>query len=153
MPWEPHNQSTNNYVFVDSSLFFKNLICKANLAETRIYQITSKGISDYNDRCIEAHLLTHMLADDKIGRTTAEFGNVICNILKVVCVMNVHKEKKILAIYVLTKLQPIRGHPFLVSPCVIPCYKIISIKNSLCTQDDNFSGFNRFLEKVIKNFN
>ena len=96
MPWEPHNQSTNNYVFVDSSLFFKNLICKANLAETRRYQITSKGISDYNDRCIEAHLLTHMLADDKIGRTTAEFGNVICNILKVVCVMNVHKRKKIL---------------------------------------------------------
>ena len=35
------------------------------------------------------------------------------------------------------------------SPCVIPCYKTIPIKISVCAQDDNFSGFNRFLEKVI----
>ena len=27
------------------------------------------------------------------------------------------------------------------SPSVIPCYKIIPIKNSFCSQDDNFFGF------------
>ena len=38
----------------------------------------------------------------------------------------------------------------MVSPCVIPCYKIIPIQNSVRAQDDYFSGLNRLLEKVIK---
>ena len=66
--------------------------------------------------------------------------------------MNVHKGKIfLLATYDPTQLQPIRGRPFLVSPCVIPCCKIIPVKNSVRAQDDNFSGFNILLEKVIKN--
>ena len=59
------------------------------------------------------------------------------------------QRRKFLATYNPTQLQPIIGRPFLVSPCVIPCYKIIPIKNSVRAQDGNFSGFNRFLEKVI----
>ena len=44
----------------------------------------------------------------------------------------------LLATYNPTQLQPNRGHPFLVSPCVIPCYKIIPIKNYVRAKDDFF---------------
>ena len=66
--------------------------------------------------------------------------------------MSVHKEKKIvLEIYDTTQLQLIRGHLFLVSLCIFPCYKNIPIKSSVRTQDKYFSGYNRFLETIIKN--
>ena len=91
-----------------------------------------------------------MISNDKICQTPAEFDNEIDNIFKVICGMNVHKGKKNLhATYDLTKLQPIRGRPFMVSPCVIPCHKIIPIKHSVRLQDVNFSGFNIFLEIFI----
>ena len=48
------------------------------------------------------------------------------------------KEKNILAKYDPTQIQPIRGRPFMVPPCVISCCKIIPIKNSVRTQDDIF---------------
>ena len=80
-----------------------------------------------------------MISNDKIGQTPAKFDNVIDNIFKVVCGMNVQKEEKnLLETCNPTQLQPIRGRSFLVSPCVIPCYKIIPIKNSVRSQDDNF---------------
>ena len=77
-----------------------------------------------------------MISNDKIGQTPAKFDNVIDNIFKVVCGMNVHKEEKnLLETCNPTQLQPIRGRSFMVSPCVIPCYKIIPIKNSVSAQD------------------
>ena len=90
-----------------------------------------------------------MIANDKIGQTPAKFDNVIDNIFKFVWGINVHKRKNLLETYDPTQLQPIRGRQFLVSPCVITCYKIIPIKNSVRAQDDKFSGFNRLLGKVI----
>ena len=93
-----------------------------------------------------------MISNDKIGQTLDEFDNAIDNIFKVVCSMNVHKGNKfILATFDPTQLQPIRGRPFLVYPCVIKCYKSIPIKNSVRVQDGNFSGFNRFLENILNN--
>ena len=59
------------------------------------------------------------------------------------------RKKTLHATYDPTQLQPIRGCPFMVSPCVIPRYKIIPIKHSVRVQDVNFSGFNRFLEIFI----
>ena len=92
-----------------------------------------------------------MVCNDKIGQTPVKFDNVIYNIFKVVCCMNGHKGNTfILATYNSIKLQSIRGCLFMVSPCVIPCYNIISFKNSVRTQDDNFSGFNRLIETFIK---
>ena len=71
----------------------------------------------------------HMIANDKIGQTPAGFDNVIDNILKVVCGMNFQKGKIFLLVsYDPTQLQPIRWRPFLVSPYVIPYYKIIPDK-------------------------
>ena len=56
-----------------------------------------------------------MIDNDKIGQTSAESDNVTDNIVKVACSMNVYKgDKFILVTYDPTKLQPIRGHPFLV---------------------------------------
>ena len=93
----------------------------------------------------------HMIANNGIGQTPAEFDNENDNIFEVIFVMNVHKGNKfLLATYYPTQLQPIIGSSFLVSPCVIPCHKIIPLK-TIRAQDDNFSGFNRFVEKVIKN--
>ena len=90
-----------------------------------------------------------MISNDKIGQNPTKFDNLIDNIFKVVCGMNVHKLNKcIIATYNPTQLQPIRGHPCILSPCVIPCYKIISIKNYFRVQYDNFSGFNRLLENL-----
>ena len=37
-----------------------------------------------------------------------------------------------------TQIQPIIGRLFLLSPCVIPHYKISPIKNSVHAQDDKF---------------
>ena len=81
-----------------------------------------------------------MISNDKIGQNPAKFDNVIDNIFKVVYGMNVQKGNKfILATYNPTQLQTVRGRLFLVYPCVIPCYKIIPIKNYVRAQDDNFS--------------
>ena len=94
-----------------------------------------------------------MIANDKTGQIPAEFDNEIDNIFKVVCAMNVHKGFFFfLAAYDQTKLKPIKGRPFLVSPCVIPCLKIIPIKHTVHVEDGNVSGFNRFLEKNIKTY-
>ena len=62
-----------------------------------------------------------MIANDRIGQNPAKFDNEIGNIFKVVCGMNVHKGKKNLATYKPTQLQPIRGRPFMVPLCVMPC--------------------------------
>ena len=57
-----------------------------------------------------------MIANNKIGQTPAEFDNDIGNILKVVCGMNVRKEKTFLLVtYDPTQLQPIRESQFMVS--------------------------------------
>ena len=80
-----------------------------------------------------------MIPNEKIGQNPAKFDNVIDNIFKFVCGINVHKGNKfLLSTYDPTQLQPIRVRPFLVSFCVIPFHKIIPIKNSVCAQDDNF---------------
>ena len=65
--------------------------------------------------------------------------------------MNVHKGFFfILAIYDPTQLQPIIGCLFLVSPCVIPCYKVSPIKNSVHAQDDNFFRIQHIARKSYK---
>ena len=92
-----------------------------------------------------------MIDNDKIGQTSAKFDNVIDNIFKVVCGIIAHKGNKfIFSTYDPAQLQTIRGRPLLVSPCDIPCYKIILLNNLVRTQDDNFSGFNRLIEKNHK---
>ena len=79
-----------------------------------------------------------MIANDEIGKIPAEFDNFL-TIFSIFLVINVHKGNKfILSTYEPTQLQQIIGRPFLVYPCVIPCYKIILIKNSVHAQDDNF---------------
>ena len=80
-----------------------------------------------------------MIANDKIGQTPTKFDNVIDNIFKLFCGMNVHKGGKfLLAIYDPTQLQPIIGRPFLVCRCVITYYKISTIKNCVRAQDDMY---------------
>ena len=119
-----------------------------------VYQMTELAIQKLErfPNKIEFFWSIHMVANGEIGQTPTRFDNVIDNIFKVVCVINVQKENKFrLAIYDPTQFQPIRGHPSMVSPCVIPCYNITPIKNSVRAQDDNFSGFNRLLETVTNN--
>ena len=53
--------------------------------------------------------------------------------------MNAHKGNKLVfATYDPTQLQPIKGRPFMVSPCIIPCYKVVQIKNSVRAQNEGF---------------
>jgi len=81
----------------------------------------------------------NLICNDEIGQTQAEFDNVIDNILKLVSHINIHKGNKLLfTMYDPTQLQPIRGSPFIVSPYVIPCYKVVKIKNSVCAQNKDF---------------
>ena len=84
-----------------------------------------------------------MIANDKTSQNPDKFDNQIDNFSKLFAVWMFTKEKKILATYDPTKLQHIRGRPFLVYPCVITCYKRIPIKNSVRAQDDKFLFFNR----------
>ena len=74
-----------------------------------------------------------MIANDEIVKTPAKFDNVIENISKFFVVWMFTKGENIIATEYPTQLQPIRGRPFLVFPCVIPC-----IKNSVRAQDDDF---------------
>ena len=66
------------------------------------------------------------------------------------------KEKiYILVTYNQTQIQPIIGRQFMVSPCIIPCYKIIPIKNSIRAQDDKFSTIQKIsinsYKEIIQN--
>ena len=60
-----------------------------------VYQITELAIQKLErfPNRIEFIRSIHMIADDKIGQNPAKFDNVIDNIFKVVCGMNVHKVK------------------------------------------------------------
>ena len=118
-----------------------------------VYQTTDLAIHKLKPfpYIIEFISSTRIIANAKIGQTPAKFDNVIGNIFKAFCGMNVHKGSKILLeIYNPTQLQTIRGRPFMVSPCVIPCCKIIPIQNYIHAKDDNFAGFKILLETVIK---
>ena len=60
-----------------------------------VYQMTKLAIqklSRFPNR-IEFIQTIHMISNDKIVQTPAEFDNVMDNIFKVVCGINVHKEK------------------------------------------------------------
>ena len=86
-----------------------------------------------------------MISNDEIGQIPTKFDNAIENNFKVVCGMDVNKGNIfLLETYHPTQLQHIRGRPFLVSPCVIPCYKIIPIKISVRAQDDSFQDSTDF---------
>ena len=86
-----------------------------------------------------------MIDNDKVGQTPTKFDNVVDKKIESVCVMNVHKGNRfVLASCDPTQPQPIRGRPFMVSPCVIPCYKIISIKDSVRAQYEIFQDSTDF---------
>ena len=72
-----------------------------------VYQIIELDIQklEYFPNIIEFIRIIHLIANEDIGQTPAEFDNVIDNIFKVVCGMNVHKGNKfLLATYDQTKL-------------------------------------------------
>ena len=92
-----------------------------------------------------------MIDNDESGQTPEIFDNVIDNILRILCGINFHKWKKstcnILPDTAPTnKRMSIFGVPL--------CYAMLqnySYQKSIYTQDDNFSGFNIFLEKLQRN--
>ena len=119
-----------------------------------VYHITEPAIHKLErfPNIIEFIRSIHIIDNDKIGQSPAKFDNLIDNLFKVVCGMNVHKGSKFLsATCDPTQLQPIRVRPFMMSTCVIPCCKSIPIKHSVRAQDDFFSGFNRLIGNFIKN--
>ena len=58
-----------------------------------VYQMTKLAIQKLErfPNIIEFIRIIHMIANDKIGQTPAEFDNAIDKIFKAVCSMNVHK--------------------------------------------------------------
>ena len=90
-----------------------------------VYQMTELAIktSERYPNRIEFIRSIHIIVNDQIGQAPAKFDNMVDNIFKVVCGMNVHKEKILLATYDPTQLQPVRVSPFMVTPLVITCYK------------------------------
>ena len=61
-----------------------------------VYQITEPAIQKLErfPNIIDFIRSIHIIPNDKIGQTPANFDNVIDNILKVFCGINVHKGKK-----------------------------------------------------------
>ena len=93
-----------------------------------------------------------MISNDEIGQTPVKFDNVIENSFKVVCGMNINKGKKfLLETYDPTQLQLIRGCLFLVYLVLFRVAKSFVSKILSAHKMTIFSGFNRLLEKVIKN--
>lgn len=90
---------------------------------------------------IEFIFSINMGENDEMGQTLAELDNLLDNVLKVACGINLHKVNKFwLGTYNPTQLQPTRGCPFLLSPCFIPCCKIVPIKYFVCSQYSDFLG-------------
>ena len=77
-----------------------------------VYQMTELAIktSERYPHRIEFIRSIHIIVNDQIGQAPAKFDNMVDNIFKVVCSMNVHKEKNLLATYDPTK--SIYGDPF-----------------------------------------
>ena len=122
-----------------------------NMSVYRMTKLAIQKLERYPMRLKFNHSLD-MIANDEMGQSPDQLDNVFDNVLKIVCGINVHKTNKIcVGTYDPTQLQPIRGHPFLASPSIIPCYKIVPIKNSVRAQEGKFSGLNRLQEKVTKN--
>jgi hypothetical protein len=93
----------------------------------------------------------HIFATDKIGQSSAQFDNICDNIIRLLCGVNIYKGNKLeVSTYDPTQLQPIRGHPFLVSPNVIPCYKIVQIKHSVRAQNPDFFRIQQIARKNYK---
>ena len=121
-----------------------------NMSVYRMIELAIHKLYHFPNR-IEFIWGINMISNDKIGQTPAEFDNVIDNVFKVVCGLNFQKGNKfLLVIYDPAQLQPIRGCPFLVSPFVIPCFKIIPIKNSVFAQDNIFFRIQHIARKSYK---
>ena len=94
-----------------------------------------------------------MFATDEIGQSSAQFDNICDNIIRLLCGVNIYKGNKLeVSTYDPTQLQPIRGHPFLVSPNVIPCYKIVQIKHSVRAQNPDFFRIQQIARKITKSY-
>lgn len=109
-----------------------------NMSVYRMTELALKKLERHPKR-IEFVRSINIIANDEIGQTPAELDDVFDNVLKMICKVNVHKGNKLIfATYDPTQLQPIQGRPFLVSPNIIPCYKVVPIKHSVRAQNHDF---------------
>ena len=72
-----------------------------NMSVYRMTELSIQKLGRYPDR-IEFIQSINVVANDQIGQTPAKFDNLIENIFKVVCGINVHKGKK----YILVTYDP-----------------------------------------------
>ena len=118
--WNRHKLS---YIYVD---------CGNNMS---IYQMTELAIMKLErfPKIIDFIQIIYMTANDKSVKLLPNF---IIRLPIFSRLFAVWIKIFIIEKYYPTQLQPIRGYPFMVFPCVIPFYKIIPIKNSVRAQDD-----------------
>ena len=113
-----------------------------NMSVFRMTELAIQKLEKYHPMRIKFAKMIDIFAVDELGQSSAQFDNVTDNILRVACGVNIHKANKlIIGTYDPTQLQPIKGHPFLVSPNIIPCYNIVPITTSVRAQDQDFFIF------------
>lgn len=110
-----------------------------NMSNYRMTELAISELETYHPMRIAFLKTIDVLATDEIGQSSSDFDSVCDNITRFICGINVYKANKlVIGTYDPTQLQPIHGFPFLVSPNVIPCYKIVQIKNSVQAQNQEF---------------
>ena len=69
------------------------IYCGNNISFYRMIELTIHKLEHFPNR-IEFIWSIHIIVNDKIGQSPVEFDNMIDNIFKVVCRINIHKGKK-----------------------------------------------------------
>ena len=125
-----------------------------NMSVYRMAELAIRKMEMYHPMRIEFIKSIHIIANDEIGQSPAEFDSVCDNVLRLLCGYNIYKARKlVIATYDPTQLQPIKSQPLLVSPNIIPCYKIIQIRHSVRTQNHNFYRLQQIARMNYKELN
>ena len=66
-----------------------------NMPVWRMTELALQKLERYYPERIQLIKSVHMITNDEIGQSSAEFDNVVDNIVKVVCGINVHKAKNL----------------------------------------------------------
>ena len=123
-----------------------------NMSVARMTEIAIERLEKHPER-IEFIKSINLFLSDEIGQRSAEFDDVIDSICRIVRRLNVYKGNILeIATFDPTQLQPIKGKPFLISPNVIPSYKIVQINHSVRAQDETFYRIQQISRMNYKEF-
>ena len=109
-----------------------------NISVVKMTEIAIERLGKYPER-IKFIKSINLFISDEICQRSAEFDDIIDSICRIIRRLNVYKCNILeVATFDPTQFQLIKGKPFLISPNVIPSYKIVQINHSVRAQDKHY---------------